>query len=100
MDWLIGHTGTSFLDYWTISHVAFWIVVGSTVAAGKVGRIPAFAIALFVASGWEVFEVFAEVAWPTVWLSPESMGNKLSDILTVPLGMWLSFFGFDKWRPK
>ena len=100
MNWPWGHTGASFLDYWTISHFAFWVVVGSTVAAAKGNRVMAFAFSCAVASGWEVFEVFAEKSWPTLWLSPESMSNKLSDILTVPAGMWLSFFGFDRWRPK
>jgi hypothetical protein len=88
----------SFLDYWTISHVAFWLVVGSTLAASKARRVRGLLVCLLVAVAWEVFEVGAERWWPHAWESPESLLNKFSDLLTVPLGLWVSFYGFDKWR--
>ena len=100
MSWLLGATGRSFLDYWTISHVAFWLVAGSTLAAMKTSRIKAVLVCLAVALGWEIFEVGAEKWWPLIWTSPESLLNKFSDMVTVGVGLGISFYGFDKWRTK
>lgn len=100
MGWLWGHTGYSFFDYWTLSHAAFWFVVGSTIAATKLKRVIPFFICLGAAFWWEVFERFAEKQWPAIWLSPESWWNSwISDLSMVGL-VALAFYGFDKWRPK
>ena len=93
-------TGHAFLDYWTISHVAFWLVMGSTLAALKIPRLSGLLVCLGIALGWEIFEVGAEQWWPHVWETPELMLNKLSDMLTVLVGLGISFFGFDRWRTK
>lgn len=101
MSWLYGHTGYSFVDYWTLSHLAFWFVVGSTLAAIKIDRGLAMLCCLAGAFSWEVFERFAERLWPTVWLSPESLWNAFaSDMLTCVVALLVSWWGFDKWRPK
>jgi hypothetical protein len=98
MDWLIGRTGYSLLDYWTLSHAAFWLVAGSTLAALKAPRVISYICCLAGAVLWEVFERFAEHLWPTVWLSPESFMNAwVSDLLST-LAVLLAFYGFDKWR--
>jgi hypothetical protein len=100
MNWLIGHTGHSFLDYWTLAHLAFWFVVGSTCAAVKVKQGFALLAGLSGAISWEIFEQFASRAWPTVWLSPESWWNSwVSDPLTCVVAMAVAYFGFAKWRP-
>lgn len=100
MDWLFGITGRSALDYWTLSHAAFWFVYGSTVAASKLSRVKWLLGGLGVAVAWEVFEKFAEKKWPDVWQSPESLLNSYgSDLLCVGFAA-LAYWGFDKWRPK
>lgn len=99
MDWLVGRAGYAFLDYWTISHLGFWVVYGSTVAAVKLNRA---IFAIFAVSGalmWELFERFAEKQWPTVWQSPESWWNAwISDPLTAVVSLWVAYVGFDHWR--
>ena len=35
MSWFIGNAGYAFFDYWTIMHLSFWLVTGSTIAAVK-----------------------------------------------------------------
>ncbi len=100
MDWLWGKTGYSMLDYWTLSHAAFWFVYGSTIAATKLNRALFLAVGLSVAVSWELFERFAERRWPDVWQSPESWWNAfISDLLCVGLAA-LAYWGFDKWRTK
>jgi hypothetical protein len=100
MTWLIGETGRSILDYWFISHIAFWLVAGSTIAALKGHRIRWLFICLAVGLAWELFEIGAEKWWPGSWQSPESIVNKVGDMATVVMGLWISFFGFDRWRTK
>lgn len=101
MQWFVGHTGTSFLDYWTLSHLAFWFVAGSTFAALRVKYVFALLCSFSVALAWEVFERIAERAWPTVWLSPESWWNAwVSDPLTCVVALSVAFYGYVKWRPK
>lgn len=100
MRWLIGSTGYSFFDYWTLAHFAFWFYVGSSIAAFKFNRALGFFLCLGVAFWWEVFEKFAEHKWPTVWLSPESWQNSwVSDLLTTG-AVLLAYYGYDRWRPK
>lgn len=100
MSWLIGHTGYSFFDYWTLAHASFWFVTGSTLAALKLNRVISFFSCLGVAVGWEVFEHFAEKKWPDIWLSPESWWNSWCCDLLTTLMVLVAFYGFDRWRPK
>lgn len=101
MSWLWGHTGYSFLDYWTLAHLSFWFVVGSTLAALRVKQGFALLASLSAAFSWEIFERFAERAWPTIWMSPESWWNAwISDPLTCVLATTVAFYGYAKWRPK
>ena len=98
-NWLIGTTGRSFIDVWTLPHLAFWIFVGSVLwpfvkDAGAGARLIALGACLIAAYLWEGFEKIAEVRWPQLWLHPESLVNSLvSDPLTTVIGilgmMWL-----------
>jgi len=99
MGGLWGHVGKSFLDYWTLAHLSFWFVYGSTVCALKVKRPFGLLAGLSIALSWEIFERFAERLWPTVWLSPESWWNAwISDPLTCVVAFLVASYGFDKWR--
>lgn len=99
MSWLIGRTGHSFFDYWTLSHFAFWFVVGSSTGTLK-KRGFVVLVGLCIAFWWEVFEKFAEKKWPAVWLTPESWLNSwVSDPLMCVLGLLIAWWGFDHWRP-
>lgn len=90
-------TGITFLDYWSLSHFGFWFVVGATLATASRGWVAVCCLA--VAFGWEVFERFAEVTWPRVWLSPESWVNSwISDPLMCILGLLVAWYGYDNWR--
>ena len=101
MNWLIGKTGYSFLDYWTLVHLSFWFFIGSTLAALKLTWFFVLPAALGVAFSWEIFERFAERQWPNIWLSPESWWNSyLSDPMTCVIAMSVAFYGYAKWRPK
>lgn len=80
MNWLIGVTGRSFLDVWSIAHLAFWLFVGSAIWPFVKEwpwppRLIPLSICLFWALAWEVFEKVAEDKWPNLWLSPESWLN-------------------------
>jgi len=101
-------TGISFLDVWTIFHVAFWLVVGSLLwsreyAAAKAGK-PTHRTAhligcMVVALAWEAFEKGAEKWWPAYWLNPESWYNSwVSDPLTCIVGVLGAFFVLNRWR--
>lgn len=99
MNWFIGNAGYAFFDYWTIMHLSFWLVTGSTIAAVKLNRAIFAILCMSSALMWEVFERFAETKWPEIWLSPESWWNAwLSDPLTVVVGLGVAFYGFDHWR--
>lgn len=100
MNWIIGHTGYSFFDYWTLAHASFWFVVGSTLAAFKLNRAFSYLVCFGTAFWWEVFERFAEKQWPTIWMSPESWWNAWCSDLLATLMVLLAFYGYDKWRPK
>ena len=99
MDWLLGRAGYAFFDYWFLSHLRFWLFFGTCIAAVKLNRVVSGLVCLGVALVWEIFEKFAEKAWPAIWQSPESWWNSwLSDPLTVVLGLAIAFIGFDRWR--
>ena len=89
MKWLVGCTGYSFLDVWTLVHLAFWIFVGSSLWAFKVNRWWALLACMGAAYLWEVFEHFiAFRKWPDHWQAPESWWNSLiSDPLTCFVGV-------------
>lgn len=88
MQWLIGKTGYSFIDVWSLAHLGFWVFVGSTCWALKLKQVFALLCCVCLAFWWEVFERFAEKHWPTVWLNPESWWNAwISDPLTCVVGV-------------
>ena len=101
MNWLWPiHTGITFFDYWTVAHIAFWFVVGSSLAGIKMRRAVAYIYCFWVAIGWEVFERFAESHWPTLWLSPESWLNSWVSDIAMTGFVIVAFWGFDKVRPQ
>jgi len=88
MSWLALTTGYSFLDAWSIVHLAFWIFVGSTLWALKVDWKPALICSLAVAFAWELFEHIMAPLHPEVWRDPESWWNAwLSDPLMCVVGV-------------
>lgn len=98
MQWLIGKTGYSLIDVWSLAHLGFWIFVGSTLWAVRVNRVFAVLCCLSVAVSWEIFERFAEKLWPKIWLSPESWWNAwASDILTCFVGVLGMYLMLDRW---
>lgn len=98
---LIGHTGYSFLDVWSVVHLAFWIFVGSCLWVTKVHYVVALLCCLGVAYSWEVFEYFAQRKWTAVWLNPESWWNSwLSDPLTCVVGVLGIYLALNKWGIK
>jgi hypothetical protein len=102
-NWFWGATGRSFIDVWTLPHLAFWIFVGSVLwplvkDAGLPLRLIALGACLIAAYGWEVFEKVAEVRWPGLWLHPESLANSLiSDPLTTVVGVLGMMWMLDRW---
>lgn len=88
MNWFFGIRGYSFLDTWSIVHLAFWIFVGSTLCNLQWNKWWSLAGCLVVAFGWEVFEHFMAPRYPDVWKSPESWLNAwLSDPLMCVIGV-------------
>ena len=101
MSWLIGHTGYSFIDIWSLIHLAFWIFIGSCLWATKVHRLVALLCCLGAAFSWEVFEFFAQRKWTDVWLNQESWWNSwLSDPLTCVVGVLGIYLALNKWGTK
>lgn len=99
MDKLLGTTGYSFFEYWTLGHFACWFWVGTVTAGLKVNRTWALVVSLALAFAWEVFEMWAERAYPQYGTHPESWWNRwLSDPLMCVLGLLLAWYGFDHWR--
>jgi hypothetical protein len=103
MSWLIGTTGRSFVDVWSVAHLAFWIFVGSVLwpmvkDAGTTTRLIALGACLIVAYAWEGFEKIAEVRWPRLWLHPESWHNSfVSDPLTTVIGVLGMMYLLDRY---
>jgi hypothetical protein len=96
---LIGLTGQSFLDVWTIAHLAFWTFIGSALWPMKIPLRTALLACVSVAFAWEVFERFAEKKWPHIWLSPESWLNAyVSDPLTAVVGVAGMYYALNHWR--
>ena len=96
MKWLIGLTGYSFFDVWSIVHLSFWIFIGSTLWAFGTNRWISLASCLAVAYLWEVFEYFMAPRHPTVWKSPESWSNSwISDPLTCVIGVLVIWWLLD-----
>jgi hypothetical protein len=74
LDWLIGHTGFSFLDRWAVVHLCFWVFTGSVVW-GLIrkhrwpwGRVLVLAGCLALAYGWEGLEAYLAPRHTTMWL--------------------------------
>lgn len=98
MHYLIGRTGFSFLDPWSIVHLSTWIVVGANLRALHAPRWWSIVGCLAGALLWEVFERYAERTWPQVWLHPESWWNAwVSDQLMCVLGVLGIWIIFDRW---
>jgi len=88
MSWLAFITGYSFLDTWSIVHLAFWIFVGSTLWALHVKKFSSLVGSLIVAIAWEVLEHFMAPIHPEIWKDPESWWNAwLSDPLMCAIGV-------------
>jgi hypothetical protein len=101
MEWLIGHTGYSFLDVWAIVHTAFWIFTGSCLWAMKVHRTNALLFCMSLALTWEVGEYFLSRKFTEIWLNPESWWNSwISDPLTCLVGVVFIFWALDRWGKK
>jgi hypothetical protein len=93
-------TGITFLDAWTVFHLAFWLFFGSCVYFLKIPRWQILSGCMALALAWEIFEKFAEKQWPHVWLNPESWVNSwISDPLTCVVGVLFSWYILDNWRP-
>ena len=91
--------GITFLDYWTLAHLAFWFVAGANLGAAGWPRWLSAGLCVVAAFGWEGFERAAEPMWPHIWQSPESWVNAwLSDPLTCVAGLLVAWWGYDKWR--
>ena len=101
MDKICCITGYSFLDVWTLAHLGFWLVAGSTVRA----FLPKFKIGMsacmIVAYGWEVFEHFMAPRFPNIWEDPESWWNSwISDPLMCLVGVALIWWLLDHRKRK
>lgn len=85
--------GQSFVDAWTVIHVAFWLVVGGNLAAFDT---PAWLCAIVFGVGallWEVVEHFV-IDKMLGWVKhPESALNSwVSDILAAFVGGYAGYF--------
>jgi hypothetical protein len=86
-------TGKSFFDTSSIIHLAFWVFLGSCFAYGRISTLMAMVYMLAIAYTWEIFERFAEVKWPTIWLHPEGWLNAwVSDPLMGVLGVLVAYW--------
>ena len=89
-------TGQSLIDIWTLVHLCFWIVVGSTLWAFKAPKLKSVVVCWLISLAWEVFEVFAFKLWPDKWQDPESWYNSfISDPLTSIIGVLLIWWALD-----
>lgn len=90
--------GRPIFDAWSMAHLGFWFLAASTLWAFFRGRYRLLlaVICVFGAFSWELFEVFAEKAWPRLWTFPESDLNRwLGDPLTCVLGILVMWFCLD-----
>jgi hypothetical protein len=96
-------TGITFLDVWTLPHLGFWIMTGSTIWALRVNKWWGFISCMTIAMAWELFEKVAEHRWPERWQDPESWINSwISDPLTCVVGYFGIWWLLDhrKRRPQ
>jgi hypothetical protein len=85
-------TGQTFFDAWSVIHLCFWVFIASNFFALKIPMFKAGVVCLFIAFLWEIFERFAEPAWPAIWRHPESWINSwVSDPLTAILGVLIAY---------
>jgi hypothetical protein len=92
-------TGKTFLDVWTIFHLAFWLYMGSNFYSFKVPLATALAVGIVFSYLWEIFERYAEVKWPAIWTHPESWVNAyVSDPLTSVVGILVTWFLLNNYR--
>lgn len=86
-------TGKTFLDRWSIVHLAFWFIVGANVESIRqlhpVASISLAYIAGMVGAGlWELFETKLE-NWGFVKHKESPLNRWVSDPLMAPVGMAL-----------
>lgn len=94
-------TGISFIDVWTLPHLAFWIFFGSCLWVIKETRLFALLLSFAIAIGWEAFERIAEKEWPRTWLNTESFVNAwISDPLTAIIGIVIIYKLLDRYAGK
>lgn len=99
MNWLIGVTGYSFFDWWTLVHFCFWTVIGSCLWALKIDRPLSMLGCITVALMWEIAEIPLAEAYPDKWLDPESWWNSwISDPLTCIVALTLIWTCLDNRR--
>lgn len=90
-------TGESFFDLWSLTHFAFWYVVGADVkalqAAGKVkGLLYPLLLALAFAFVWELVERYGFEPRGLV-VFPERWWNRwISDPLMAVVGVWVGWW--------
>jgi len=106
--WFFGKTGYSFVDVWSIVHVAFWVYTGSLVwsfqeaqpeESALKSRYLGMAACMLGAIAWEVFEFFMAPKHPKLWMSTESWWNAwVSDPLTCVWGVLFIWYALDNWR--
>ena len=97
--WLVGKTGYSFFDVWSIVHFCFWVFAGSILWSMQTKRPWAMGASILLALAWECFERYAEKRWPALWLNPESPWNSWgSDILMCVAGVLFVWYALDHWR--
>lgn len=96
---IIGSTGTSLLDVWTVVHVAFWLVVGANLQAlsavrDQVWRAESIVFGVLVgAIAWELVEGLllepaGYVRFPEIWYN-RWVSDPLVGIFGAYLGMLL-----------
>ena len=103
MDWLIGKTGYSFFDVWSVVHFCAWVFFGScfwgTLHTKPNGYGISLGICFALSLVWEVIEGRLAPRYPQFWLNPESWWNSwISDPLMCVLGVSLVWLLLSRWR--
>ena len=90
---MIGVRGTSFVDAWTLVHLAFWFVVGANLASFDTPVWVCWLVFTGVALLWEVVEqlvVHRLLGWVR---HPESWWNSwVSDVLAAWIGGFAGYY--------
>jgi hypothetical protein len=84
---LWSNSGSTVFDWYTIVHLAFWILMGAFVSFIQGRRDRAFIVSITGAVVWKVARGFIELALPSVEKTNEIPMNALVDICMCPLGL-------------